>query len=305
MNIKKIQNEKIYNDYIDYTNLIFDEVIVIDTNKINKLNQCKDINFSNTIFNKEVIFDNCEFKKSIIFINTQFNNNVSFNNCIFNGDCIFKNVDFNKNTTSKKIFIKSKLKGQKLVFESIKNMPRLDGIVFSHCCKVSMKNVYYSKADYKHAKVNYRIAKNQSSIIGDYEKVGHYYYMERYYGGKCIKRNDFNTNMEYINSKFIDILSKYIIGYGEKPLNIFIISFFIVSIFALLYMFTGIKNVNNEIIKDYLDLWYFSMSTFSTVGYGDMVVNSTFGKLLVSIEVFLGVTMGASWASVLFRKMSR
>lgn len=305
MNVKNLKNEKIYNNYIDYTNLIFDEVIVIDTNKINGLNQYKDINFSNTIFNKDVIFDNCEFKKNIIFVNSKFRSNVSFNNCVFNGDCIFKDVEFNKSITSKKIFIKSKLKGQKLVFESIKNMPRLDGILFSNCCKVNIKNVDYSKLDYKHAKVNYRIAKNQSSIIGDYEKVGHYYYMERYYGGKCIKRNDFNTNMEYINSKFIDLISKYIIGYGEKPLNIFIISFFIVSIFALLYRFTGIKNVNDEIIKNYLDLWYFSMSTFSTVGYGDMVVNNMVGKLLVSIEVFLGVTMGASWASVLFRKMSR
>ncbi|MEN2257899.1 potassium channel family protein [Paraclostridium benzoelyticum] len=81
-------------------------------------------------------------------------------------------------------------------------------------------------------------------------------------------------------------------------------------------MITGI-NYNNEIIKidkfknihdfikTYIDLWYFSMITFSTVGYGDMTVINIAGKVLVSIEVFIGVTMGASWASVIFRKMSR
>lgn len=301
---------------IDYTNLIFDDVIIINTSKLYELSQNENIDLSNKTFNKDVVFDNCEFKKDILFENIIFKRNVSFNNCIFYGECIFKNVEFNKELTSKKIFIHSSIRGQKLSFENIKNMPRLDGILFSNCCKVLLKDIKYEKYDYENAKINYRIAKNQCSIIGDYEKLGHYYYMERYYGGKCIKRSNFRSNMQYINSKFIDFLARIIIGYGEKPLNIFIISFFIISVFAVLYMITGIK-YNNEIIKisnfsnfsdavkNYINLWYFSMITFSTVGYGDMIVINVAGKILVSIEVFLGVTMGASWASVIFRKMSR
>lgn len=311
---KSTKDKKI--EYIDYTNLIFDDVIVINTSKIYELSQDENIDFSNIIFNKDVVFDNCEFKKSIFFENSIFKNNVSFNNCIFYGDCIFKNVEFSKELTGKKIFIHSTIKGQKLSFENIKNMPRLDGIIFSNCCKVLLKDIKYEKDDYENAKINYRIAKNQSSATGDYEKLGHYYYMERYYGGRCIKRSSFRSNIQYINAKFMDFLSRIIIGYGEKPLNIFIISFFIVSIFAILYMIIGIK-YNNEIIKisscssfseaikNYVDLWYFSMITFSTLGYGDMIVTNMAGKVLVSIEVFLGVTMGASWASIIFRKMSR
>ncbi|MDO7205021.1 hypothetical protein Q5M85_13605 [Paraclostridium bifermentans] len=65
--------------------------------------------------------------------------------------------------------------------------------------------------------------------------------MERYYGGKCIKRSGFRGNIQYINAKFIDFLSRIIIGYGEKPLNIFIISFFIISLFAILYMVTELN----------------------------------------------------------------
>ncbi|WP_371025196.1 potassium channel family protein [Paraclostridium ghonii] len=313
--IKKNEEDKKI-ECIDYTNLIFDDVIVINARKIYELSQNRNIDFSNEIFNKDVLFDNCEFKKDIFFENIIFKNNVSFNNCIFYGDCIFKNVEFSKELTSKKIFIHSRIKGQKISFENIKNMPRLDGIFFSNCCKVLLKDIKYEKYDYENAKINYRIAKNQSSITGDYEKLGHYYYMERYYGGKCIKRSNFRSNMQYINAKFIDFLARIIIGYGEKPLNIFIISFFIISVFAILYMITGIKynneiiKINNssnfwEVIKNYINLWYFSMITFSTVGYGDMIVINITGKILVTIEVFLGVTMGASWASVIFRKMSR
>ncbi|GAA0709544.1 potassium channel family protein [Paraclostridium ghonii] len=313
--IKKNEKDK-KTECIDYTNLIFDDVIVINARKIYELSQNRNIDFSNEIFNKDVLFDNCEFKKDIFFENIIFKNNVSFNNCIFYCDCIFKNVEFSKELTSKKIFIHSTIKGQKLSFENIKNIPRLDGIFFSNCCKVLLKDIKYEKYDYENAKINYRIAKNQSSITGDYEKLGHYYYMERYYGGKCIKRSNFRSNMQYINAKFIDFLARIIIGYGEKPLNIFIISFFIISVFAILYMITGIKynneiiKINNssnfwDVIKNYINLWYFSMITFSTVGYGDMIVINITGKILVIIEVFLGVTMGASWASVIFRKMSR
>lgn len=301
---------------IDYTNLIFDEVVIINSDKLYELSQNEDIDFSNVLFKKDVIFDNCRFEKNIIFRNVIFKSNVSFKNCVFYGDCIFENVDFAENLTSEKIFIHSKIKGQKAYFENIKNMPRLDGIIFSNCSKVLLKNIEYSKNDYENAKINYRIAKNQCSATGDYEKLGHYYYMERYYGGRCIKRSTFRSNMQYINAKFMDFLSRIIIGYGEKPLNIFIISFFIISLFAILYMITGVKyndkiikigEVKNiyELIKNYTDLWYFSMITFSTVGYGDMIVINIAGKALVSIEVFLGVTMGASWASVIFRKMSR
>lgn len=311
---KSTKDKKI--ECMDYTNLIFDDVIVINTSEIYELSQNKNINFSNTTFNKDIVFDNCEFKKGIFFENSIFKNNVSFNNCIFYGDCIFKNVEFSKELTGKKIFIHSTIKGQKLSFENIKNMPRLDGIIFSNCCKILLKDIKYEKDDYENAKINYRIAKNQSSVTGDYEKLGYYYYMERFYGGKCIKRSGFRSYSQYINARFIDFLSRITIGYGEKPLNILIISFFIVSFFAILYMIIGIK-YNNEIIKisnfssfseaikNYVDLWYFSMITFSTLGYGDMVVINMAGKMLVSIEVFLGVTMVASWASVIFRKMSR
>ena len=89
----------------------------------------------------------------------------------------------------------------------------------------------------------------------------------------------------------------------------------------LLYMFVGIQNLNNELIdinfsnlnqyslaqllNTYIDLWYFSMVTFTTVGYGDMVVTSSIGKILVAFEVFFGVTIAAAWTSVVIKRMTR
>lgn len=319
MYIKNTEKNINSEEYIKYSNLIVNEDVLIDSNKIKNFNKHKNIKFFEMVFNKNLVFENCKFEKTLIFENIKFNGNIYFYNCILNESCIFKNIEFNKKTSNSKLFIKSKIKGQELRFEKVKHMPRLDGVHFSHCCKVNLKDNLYEKENYKYAKINYRIAKNQSNAIGNYEKVSHYYYMERYYGGKCINKDEFCSLTEYINTKAIDLIAKYTIGYGEKPLNIFIVSFFIISIFAALYMITGIKDINENVIglvysgennikkilKDYIDVWYFSMATFSTVGYGDLVVNNMLGKLLVSLETFFGVTMAASWASVIFRKMSR
>lgn len=47
------------------------------------------------------------------------------------------------------------------------------------------------------------------------------------------------------------------------------------------------------------------MVTFTTVGYGDMIVTTTIGKILVGLEVFFGITIGAAWTSVIIKRMIR
>ena len=74
---------------------------------------------------------------------------------------------------------------------------------------------------------------------------------------KSIKVEDYPTYRHYLSSKFFDILSKYTVGYGEKPWNILIVSIATISIFALLYMFIGIKTLNNEftyVVKDIFEV---------------------------------------------------
>ena len=52
-----------------------------------------------------------------------------------------------------------------------------------------------------------------------------------------------------------------------------------------------------------MEAWYFSMITFSTVGYGDIIVFGILGKIIACIEIFLGITIHATWTSVLFSRM--
>ncbi|EGT4246935.1 transporter [Clostridioides difficile] len=281
----------------------------------------KILDFSESIFKQKANFKKYIFKKNIIFNYTEFRDKVLFNGCVFLENCDFNRTIFSKNYINDRIFEKVKFKGPDLVVNKVENFPRMDGIIFSMCTKFVLKNVEYGKSEYEHGKINYRIARNQATKIGEYEMIGFYYYKERIYSSKIMKRSNYPTFSDYLVEKFFDQIARYTTGYGEKPWNILLVIIVIISVFALLYLFVGIESSNStlvaldinnigdyslsEIFKMYMDLWYFSMATFSTVGYGDMVATSLIGKALAGIEVFFGVTIGAIWASVIIKRMIR
>lgn len=312
--IEKIKEEKIS----DFRGFIFEDEFNI--NEVIDYEYDK-LQFIEVEFLKEAIFSKYEFSENVYFKNVCFEGEAFFRDAIFDSNCTFYKVTFNKKYINEKVFEKVKFRGQNLTINKVKNLPRMDGIIFNECTKFILKNIDYKKESYLNGKINYKIARNQAQKIGDNERIGHYYYKERTYGSKTMKASDYPTYRAYMSEKFFDVLSRYTIGYGERPWSIFIIAFLIISIFAFLYMFTGIESTSNniasiniynlnqytfsEIIKEYIDLWYFSMITFSTVGYGDMIVTSILGKVLVSIEVFFGLTIGATWASVVIKRMIR
>ena len=110
-----------------------------------------------------------------------------------------------------------------------------------------------------------------------------------------------------------------ICGYGEKPIYSLITSFEIILVFAIIYLFTGInvgdRQINYDlsiffmldkkiIIVDFLESLYFSLVTFTTVGYGD-IIPTGISIVLSSIEMILGVTMVGIWTATLARKITR
>ncbi|CAH2214045.1 potassium channel family protein [Tepidibacter aestuarii] len=338
------KKENIY----DFRGIIFEQDINISNIKINNLNKKASFDFSYSVFNKNVYFDDYKFYSDVLFINTRFNQNVSFENCVFIRNCTFDKSEF-LSSKSKSVFYMSKFLGQEFIFKNISNGVKLDGIRFSSNTKFILKNVDYDKKRYIDARNAYRIAKNQSNIIGDYEESGKYYYKERMYNGKMIfplindeDKNEFESKAtsffkvlkqkkyhKYIVPKIMDLVSKYIVGYGEKPQNVLFFSFILISIFAYLYMIAGLRfNINvdcainyhrtikysfldmlsldfKEFMSDYFQAWYFSIVTFTTVGYGEIIPINHHGQILASIEMFLGVTVIATWTSTVVRKMSR
>ncbi|MBC7960361.1 MAG: hypothetical protein H7X94_10870 [Vallitaleaceae bacterium] len=117
-------------------------------------------------------------------------------------------------------------------------------------------------------------------------------------------------------AKVKSFLSLITCGYGERPFYSLFASLTLVFLCGTLYMLFGV-NINGEVIAFQptfttplppfreLVLWYhFSLVTFSTVGYGNVVPVG--GSLIVSaFEMVLGVVMVGIWVSTLVRKMTR
>jgi uncharacterized protein YjbI with pentapeptide repeats len=99
-------------------------------------------------------------------------------------------------------------------------------------------------------------------------------------------------NIAYVPSLIMSLMC----GYGEKPFRIVLFSIAVIFIYAILYFTTAAINVRlsaSDYVK-FVDCLYFSVVTFTTVGYGDITPKlMPIYQMLAATEAFLGVfTMG-------------
>jgi hypothetical protein len=112
-------------------------------------------------------------------------------------------------------------------------------------------------------------------------------------------------------SKMIDLFC----GYGEAPTRVIGFSMCLILVCAICYFFTGLKfddavyqfsPKNNFIENFYLffNCVYYSVVTFTTLGYGDYVPVG-FSRAIAAIEAFTGSFTIALFVVVFVKKMTR
>ena len=299
----------------------------------------KNIEFYNCSFYGN-IFSGCQIK-NIKFINCNFYNH---NECIliFNRNTIFSNCEFINCNMEKSIFENIDLHNIKFkktnLKDSIFTNPYMNKVYITDCdlrsCKIINPDVkgfefednYLTKLDeytfVDKIKIDKKYRKSYEMAFKVYKSIaskfdangllnngGEYYYM-----AKC---------MEY---KYSRGLSKFklaifwlLCGYGERPTFALITSLEIVIIFAIMYMITGLSVGGykidyselvfsglplNDLNVDFMKSLYFSIVTFTTVGYGD-ITPEKLSIFLSGIEMLLGVTMVGIWTATLARKITR
>ncbi len=122
--------------------------------------------------------------------------------------------------------------------------------------------------------------------------------------------------------------SNMIYGYGEKPWNVIFSAGILIFIFALLFSLIGIGNpeiielrgtaihqnsgniidlaskgfLKNNKIRNFPDSLYFSLITFTTLGYGDFRPLEGWGRILAGSEAFIGAFMMALFVYTFARR---
>ncbi|MBN1353824.1 MAG: two pore domain potassium channel family protein, partial [Candidatus Omnitrophica bacterium] len=110
-------------------------------------------------------------------------------------------------------------------------------------------------------------------------------------------------NLAYLPSLLMDILC----GYGEKPYRVILSSAAIISVYA--FLFLALNSVTYAQSSSYKlaigDYIYYSIVTFTTVGYGDFVPRpSSLFRLLAASEAFVGAFMIGLFIFTLARRYS-
>ncbi|WP_035650822.1 potassium channel family protein [Flavobacterium sp. ASV13] len=165
--------------------------------------------------------------------------------------------------------------------------------------KIKFKH-YYVEAKELHATV-----KRLYSQIGKRKDASKHFYLEKQYERKSFFFAKDNFREEYNRYKkniflvlvfykkyFIkytkSIFLNFLWGYGERPIRVFRISLLSMLICALLYYFLPISAIKTK--GNLVNSIYYSIVTFTTLGYGDINQTHWFLKIVSALEALLGMS---------------
>jgi len=255
---------------------------------------------------------------------------VRFENCTFNGNAFFDNTYFKGEVNFNESTFKKLANFENTVFE--------DRVLFygANFQEADFTGVKFEK-DYEGGEHAFRLAKVTQQGKGDYQKAGDFYYQEMEYKRKKIREKIKSSSaplkrpytQDYWYKKFFKLsfgfaykkliflvkwfryvfpfeVMKVLCGYGEKPRMVIVSSIVIIIVWALLYsLLKTITPLRQSFWSRFTDSVYFSLVTFTTLGYGDIVPESTLGRILSGAEGFIGGFMMALFVLVLSKRWTR
>ncbi len=142
---------------------------------------------------------------------------------------------------------------------------------------------------------------------GLFDEAGHFFHKEM-----TLRRKQFPMgSWQRWTSKLVDLFC----GYGERPLRVVSFSMVLIVLCALFYFIAGLE-ANGEALRlefhvpfsqnveSFFNALYFSVVTFTTLGYGDLIPIGP-SRALAAMEAFFGNFTLALFVVVFVKKMTR
>lgn len=119
-------------------------------------------------------------------------------------------------------------------------------------------------------------------------------------------------SIKRILSKIVDLFC----GYGEQPIRVVTFTWAVIFAFSVLFFLSGLQYADQPVALDlskslisnfeaFISCGYFSIVTFTTLGYGDITPVSTMSRILASAEALFGSFTLALFVVVFVKKMTR
>ena len=160
---------------------------------------------------------------------------------------------------------------------------------------------------YQEAEETARNIRRHCENQGMVSVAGHFYYQERVFHRRQMPR----LSRQRVLSWLVDKTS----GYGESPLRVVAFSLALILSCSFIYLFSGLSSGGAVLKFDpnlslatnlhyWLDCLYFSVVTFTTLGYGDLTPTGL-SRIVAACEAFTGSFSLALFVVLFVRKMIR
>jgi uncharacterized protein YjbI with pentapeptide repeats len=256
--------------------------------------------FSEAIFKGDADFRKVKFKLLNDFMGAIFEGNTDFYNAIFSlGNklkLIVKGSGFIsfEHTFLENVFLELYLdEGVLIDFTDVllRNTKIIREQINNHILQEERK-------DFEQAKEVYLLLKNNFHSIGRYEDESWAFKKEKDMERKSYCH--FRTFHKWLWSCFLN----GIFGYGERPVRVIMSAILIILGFTFLFMISGISDtsIGGFTSKNFLDCIYFSVITFTTLGYGDFRPLEGCGRVFAGTEAFIGALIMALFVYTFARR---
>ena len=261
----------------------------------------KGVIFRETEFKKSVDFSDAEFKVNAEFTGTKFQGRAAFIRTKFQGDAFFLGVKFQEDVN----FADTEFY-EVVFFGGTEFQKRGDFEYANFQRTVSFRGAVFS--DLKDKEVAYRKARRCFEREGDREEADYYFYHEM-----VARRKQRSKLWQWPLRSLEWLLVDRTCAYGTRYDRVILFAIVLILGFAFLVVFAGdlylvtanVKASTLPFLQKLLYSTYFSVVTFTTLGYGDIHPIGWLTRGVASLESFIGAFMMALFVAVFVRKYMR
>jgi hypothetical protein len=128
-------------------------------------------------------------------------------------------------------------------------------------------------------------------------KTYHPFVARHYYGRELSSKSSIKSfqwwkfYFKYTIKWCVNWIADALVGYGERPLRAASWGGITIVFFAFAFWLSGgISNPNGQPLR-WIDYFHYSLATFSTIGFPDLMPANDLAKLLTSLEALTGISL--------------
>jgi len=269
--------------------------------------------FHNAVFTGLAGFDGCVFDGVVALRVARFEASARFRTCRFRGYCLLNDTIFEKDVRFANTHFE---KGVNFTHVRFRGSVDFSGAYSASRLVPAYDGVVFVEKRYGEDETFWRFIKQCALEAGHYQLAGETFYNERCanlqhrfhdreLGGEKRPAVRWVTDKIWLLLEFI--VGKWLFGYGERPGRVLCAAAIVILASGLVYWLAGSLMFQEHTVQATLgDCLYFSVTTFTTLGFGDYYPQpGHLTRYVVMFETLSGAALTALFVVSLAKRFAR